>query len=355
MTRPSNALMPIPELVALLTSSIESLASELLPDGQRRGHEWIAPSRWGGSARSLSVHLVGGKAGVWRDFATGDKGGDALDLVAELLCSGNKTDAVRWSRAWLGLDGASAASLEKKRAEAQVTSSKNKEAAAADQENRRKAARAMWLGASPIENTPAAAYLAGRGIDLAALPGIPRALRFAPDCWNKESGVEMPAMVAAINNAEGEHIATHRTWIAQREGKWRKADLLYAKSTLGTYSGGWIKLSRSVSRVPWGDVTGSDVVAIAEGIENALSVAQLVPEWRVISAVSLSNLGGIRLPKAVRQVVVCGDNDKPGSAADAALKKALAHLTSSGCSVRLARPDLEFKDWNDQLQAELAG
>ena len=44
-----------------------------------------------------------------------------------------------------------------------------------------------------------------------------------------------------------------------------------------------------------------------------------------------------------------------GSAADAALKKAVAHLTSSGCSVRLARPDLEFKDWNDQLQAELAG
>ena len=85
MTRPSNALMPIPELVALLTSSIESLASELLPDGQRRGHEWIAPSRWGGSARSLSVHLVGGKAGVWRDFATGDKGGDAVRAALTLL------------------------------------------------------------------------------------------------------------------------------------------------------------------------------------------------------------------------------------------------------------------------------
>ena len=354
--RARQTLMPIAELVAMLSTAIESLVADLLPDGRREGAEWVAPSRWGGSGRSLSVHLVGGKAGVWRDFATGDKGGDALDLVADLVCDGNKSQAVQWARGWLGLDQVDPQTLQRKRRAAQVSAGQRKEQSAADQEKRKQVARAIWLGAQPIDGSPVAAYLRGRGIDLNCLPGMPRALRYAPKCWNAETDRELPAMVAAINDDAGQHVATHRTWIDQDErnpDRWRKANLKNAKSTIGTFAGGWIKLSRSVSRRPWKDVQGTDVIAVAEGIENALSVAQLVPEWRVIAAVSLANMGGLRMPKSVREIVICADNDPPGHPARKALEKAVAHLMADGIIVRLAHPDPKFKDWNDQLQAEL--
>ncbi|MGB6769849.1 MAG: hypothetical protein WBE50_17515 [Methyloceanibacter sp.] len=55
--------------------------AERLPDGVRRGHEWIArnPTRADRHAGSFKVNL---KNGRWADFATGDKGGDVIALVA---------------------------------------------------------------------------------------------------------------------------------------------------------------------------------------------------------------------------------------------------------------------------------
>jgi putative DNA primase/helicase len=64
-------------------AALDMLIPKLLPGGYRSGDEWVCrnPTRNDNTAGSFKVNL---RSGVWSDFATGDKGGDAIDLVAYL-------------------------------------------------------------------------------------------------------------------------------------------------------------------------------------------------------------------------------------------------------------------------------
>jgi hypothetical protein len=59
------------------------LVPQWLPDGQRIGAEWVArnPTRHDRRPGSFKINL---RTGRWADFATGDKGGDAISLIAYL-------------------------------------------------------------------------------------------------------------------------------------------------------------------------------------------------------------------------------------------------------------------------------
>lgn len=61
--------------------SAESVIQWILPHGKRVGSEWSAlnPTRADSKPGSFNVNL---RTIVWSDFATGDKGGDAIDLYA---------------------------------------------------------------------------------------------------------------------------------------------------------------------------------------------------------------------------------------------------------------------------------
>ena len=77
-----------------------------------------------------------------------------------------------------------------------------------------------------MAGTPAGAYLAARGIDLTELGRQPRSLRYAPALPNGKAAIAFPALLAAVTNSAGEHVATHRTWLAKDgAGIWRKAPL----------------------------------------------------------------------------------------------------------------------------------
>jgi hypothetical protein len=89
---------------AMLASRISTLAPQLLPNGYRDKDEWRCGSVAGERGQSLGMHLTGDKAGIWSDFA-GGPGGDALDLVAYVLFSGNPSKAYCWALDWLGLGG----------------------------------------------------------------------------------------------------------------------------------------------------------------------------------------------------------------------------------------------------------
>lgn len=62
------------EIAGLLAQQIEGVVRHLLPHGKRVGREWKAGSVDGDAGESLGVVMVGDKAGVWSDFATGDSG-----------------------------------------------------------------------------------------------------------------------------------------------------------------------------------------------------------------------------------------------------------------------------------------
>lgn len=67
------------ELSQRMAGDAAAIAQYLLPGGKRQSGEWKAGSLSGEAGQSLSVRLSGAKAGVWADFASGDKG-DILDL-----------------------------------------------------------------------------------------------------------------------------------------------------------------------------------------------------------------------------------------------------------------------------------
>jgi hypothetical protein len=64
-------------------SALDFIVSQLLPGGRRESGEWVArnPTRNDAKPGSFKVNL---RSGVWCDFATGDKGGDVIDLKAYL-------------------------------------------------------------------------------------------------------------------------------------------------------------------------------------------------------------------------------------------------------------------------------
>jgi Toprim domain len=210
----------------------------------------------------------------------------------------------------------------------------------------------MFLAAQPsLTDTPAAQYLAGRGIDLAALGRQPRCLRFAPSLANRESGRSWPAMLAAITDAAGVHVATHRTWLARSPaGIWGKAPLRDAKMTLGSYAGGSTRLWRGASGKPLAQAPAGETVVIGEGIETCLSVVVSCPELRVLCAVSLANMARLVLPEAVGEVILLADNDAPGSPAFTTLARVVKHFAGIGKMVRVARSPIG-KDFNDALRA----
>jgi hypothetical protein len=334
----------ITAIAAMLGDRVEALCAELLPAGIREGAEWRIGSVAGEPGRSMAVHLRGAKAGVWYDWAAGIDG-DALDLVAQVPFRGDKRQAVRWSRAWLGLDDADPASFPRQRREiAERRAAGERE----DAKHRSQAARIFLSAQLSLASTPAEAYLHSRAIDLAQLGRQPRSLRFHPALFNRESGLEWPTLVAAIVNGEGRLVGVHRTWL--RPDGSGKAPLRAPKMTLGAYRGGAIRLWRGASGKPLREAPAGETVLIAEGIEDALSAAIAAREYRVLAAVSLSNLASLTLPPAIGIVVILAQNDPLGSPASRALDRAVADFRRQGRRVKLARPPAPAKDINDVLR-----
>ena len=64
-------------------SRLDHLLPKWLPNGHRIGSEWAArnPTRDDQAPGSFKINL---RTGRWADFATGDKGGDVISLLAYL-------------------------------------------------------------------------------------------------------------------------------------------------------------------------------------------------------------------------------------------------------------------------------
>lgn len=81
----------IVEIKRKLADRAQSVAEMLLPGGRKEASEWRAGSIGGEKGQSLGVHLFGAKAGMWKDFATGE-GGDLIDLW--MACKGGSLSDV---------------------------------------------------------------------------------------------------------------------------------------------------------------------------------------------------------------------------------------------------------------------
>jgi len=72
--------MDITELNQYLSERALEVCQYLFPNGHTEGNEYCVGSLSGEAGKSLKIHLSGAKAGVYKDFASSDPGGDLIDL-----------------------------------------------------------------------------------------------------------------------------------------------------------------------------------------------------------------------------------------------------------------------------------
>lgn len=342
------------DIKAGLLARIDTVVRELLPSGYLDGDEWCAGSVEGEPGQSLRVNVGKNRPGVWSDFATGEVG-DIVDLVAASLFRGDKKKAFRWALSWLGLDDQDPYRLAQKREAHARASAARKEDAEAQEARFRRAAQRIFYGAAALPGSDAWDYLTQtRGIDLAQLGRLPRALRAVPSLYHKGHDEHTPALVAAITDAKGGFLGCHRHYLRRLDdGQVVKAwPDRSAKMSLGRYKadGGYIRVWRGASGLPFNSPKEGEWIAVTEGLEDALSVAVSMPHLRVACAVSVSNLHNIKWPPGIGGVYVCADNDGDNSASAEAYRKAYAAYQAQGLAVRVARPPKEYKDFNDLLR-----
>lgn len=92
----------IKQVAAAALASIERVLVQWLPDGKRHGKEYVAlnPMRPDAKLGSFTINLSTGR---WSDFATGDKGGDLVALVAYLE-EEKQGDAAKRLAEFLGME-----------------------------------------------------------------------------------------------------------------------------------------------------------------------------------------------------------------------------------------------------------
>lgn len=372
MTAHPRQSWTIDELKAMLTARADAVARRYAPEApgsySLHGGWWtLNPGRADRSVGSFVVWTEGQKAGRWNDYATAEHG-DLIDLI-RLAQGGSMADALIEARNFLGLTADDPAARRRRQAEIerqQAHAAEARRTAAATAETTRRRAVALWLGARDrIAGTPVEFYLRDRrGIDLARLGRQPRALRFHPGCYwthtDPETGEVLqgryPAMLAIASAADGRPVAVHRTWLAldPKTGRWDKAPLPAPKKVLGDYRGAAIHIWSGLG--PRGgkgrrlaEAEPGSHLYLTEGIEDALSVVDLLPEARVLAAISLSGLASCWLPPAIASLTIVGDRD-PGEPAQAALARAIAARAAEGRTVRLWQNDFGGKDLNDALR-----
>lgn len=363
------------EIKAMLTDRLESVVAKYAPPAQgshtvHGRYFTLNPGRADRSVGSFCITMSGPDRGRWCDYAVGgyDGRGDVLDLIALSLNCDLKS-ALREARSYLGLQSDSPEDVARRKAAVERAQSRQRQAMVEEkdrQARRSRAAHAMFLSAqAQLRGTPVEYYLRDRrGIDLGELGRQPGALRYLAQCKyydeDPQTGEitegEYPAMVAAICDWRGHHVATHRTWLAiGPDGRWDKAPVPKPKKVLGSYAGAAINLWRGIgsrggkpASLP--QCPPGTRVLIAEGIEDALSTVLLLPQARVIAAISLGNLGAVRLPANVSDVTLVADLDENDSAREA-LRRAIAAHQKAGRRVRIFQNRWGGKDLNDALRS----
>ncbi|MFL9892417.1 toprim domain-containing protein [Paraburkholderia sp. RL17-381-BIF-C] len=189
-----------------------------------------------------------------------------------------------------------------------------------------------WESIGPVRDV-GSAYLQARQC---AVPPADGDLRFDPAARHP-AGYVGPCLVALVTDvASREPISLHRTWI-NADGT--KADVEPPRLLLGGHrkAGGVIRL--------WPDEALTQGLAIAEGIETALSLARVFqPAWALIDA---GNLTKFPVLAGVESLLIAEDHDEAGARAAKACAIAWA---SEDREVRIAKAPVAGDDANDYLR-----
>ncbi len=184
----------------------------------------------------------------------------------------------------------------------------------------------IWRATRPAEHTPAEDNLRGRGITIS----VPPTIRYHPALLHPDTGIHLPALVAAVCNVERKITGITRIYLTLTGNK---APLTRPKMALGTLRGGAVRLAPTTDRV-W----------LTEGVEDGLAVMQMMqePAWAVLGT---SVFKSVELPESIKQVILAPDGDDAGQAV---VQETARRLAGQGREVRVAKLPAG-KDWVDVL------
>lgn len=138
----------------------------------------------------------------------------------------------------------------------------------------------------------------------------------------------------------GGFFGVHRTWLAEPGVK---APIATPKAMLGRTKGGAVRLTDA-----------APVVAVAEGIESALSLRDALadrPGLAVVAALSAPGIDAFEWTRGTSEVMAAVDNDASGRNAAAKLAERCA---AAGMRLTSIRPERKGEDWNDMAAREVA-
>ena len=201
------------------------------------------------------------------------------------------------------------------------------------------ALRRVWSAALPLAvGDPVMAYLHQRGIALAlsAMPAVVRYHRSLVYVHDNGQRTFHPAMIARVDNANGQGVSIHRTYLTA-DG--HKADVTTVKKLMpplvpGATRGGAIRL-----------YPAGETLCVTEGIETALAVrlATGLPVWSTICA---GGMAALVVPPEVALVVICADHDPAGLKAAKVLAR---RLLAEQRRVKMLTPETPGADWADGM------
>lgn len=180
--------LEIPRIAQAALAMAPSLLADWLPDGRLKGHEYwpTNPVRGDRQPGSFSINLL---TGAWHDFASGDKGGDLVSLLA-FVRGCRQGQAARLIAQQLGLHGADVAhkrdllqeELERQRTARQREQRQHR----ADAEQQTRWAQAAVRARHQLSHSgaadPAFRYLRRKGIRAHHLRQLGHQL-LVPICW----------------------------------------------------------------------------------------------------------------------------------------------------------------------------
>jgi len=367
------------DLARMLAERIEQLAPVCLPLGyyDKKMNAWRCGDVFGAKPKdgSLFVWYGGPRRGRYIDFALRGGAvkdhwsGDALELVCQSRCNGDKSKAFRWALDYLGLQAMDQGERDRLKQEAANRAAeatrRAEERRAQEEEASRKKAQGRFLEAQEIIlGTPVDAYLRGRGIDMRRFGRMPTGLRFHPSLWNVELQGRSPAMVWAISGESG-FMGLHRTWLeVHADGRVTKhRGVKDNKKVMGQQKGGHIALWRGEQPDPeTGELRMNPPIRkaagerpiLSEGVEDGLTSALVNRTRRHLATVNAGNIFDLWLPEGVVPGTLLMQREG-NPEAERLQGEILAFAEDRWPGILAGWPPEGFKDINDAYCAALAG
>ena len=195
-----------------------------------------------------------------------------------------------------------------------------------------KVALAVWRHAEPFVGTLADRYLRSRAIVPTGVVG-----RFDPRCQCGAGAAKAfaPALIVPIEEDAGV-VAIHRTFLSP-DGR-SKADMAEPKRMLGNPGCGAVR---------WGGIPVDGILRLAEGVEDAASVMNMLGDGQFVWPVlGIERYQAIAIPESIHTVVIYSQH---GGEAARAIERATPHLTANGRQLVSKLPP-HAGDWNDLLR-----